>query len=650
MANVQRRPIILPLLGFACLPVAVPAAELRVLGDSGTVATTVELASARYDVTQKRVVVTTRAGNVICTGGQAAAAGQVGLQVDGSAYTVMNDPPGSAQDVPVNVTLGSGGAYTLAVANATGCRSSNATAANLKLAFDTGTPLTIGEAVYFNTGTRTFDIRVVEPVMCNSYAADDTGLSIRLTEANGVPEVIRGFQTVDYQLAGGLLRATSRTQEQGARLVQCFSFVGSAVQAPGASPSGSDTIFGSHFEYDDVSADLEVSVDNANVSLLAGGPQAFQYTLTIANTGNGAATGVRAREYLPALASSSIVAGAWTCQRFAGASNTDLGCGVANGTGVLNQLTASLAPGERLVYTLNRSVQGGSAGTSLLLGGAAFVNPEPTAPEGRPERDYSDNSARVAVALVSNQPPAVQQPLAQTTNEDGAAVTIVYSATDPEGNTIQTPTVTSSDTNLFPGPLTATSTGTNQWSVTLTPAPNRNGVATITASFTDGNSQPVQIASSVTVSPVNDAPSFTLNVAGGTITVTQGDATCGATGSCIANANGFISGLLPGPAAASDESTQTVRPNTVADGFGDQRLVAGACRAAASGGVDPAAFFTDGALPRVNEPAPGTFNLLAALTRTVGAVECDVTVIDNGAPAATSAPQTITIRYQLPPP
>jgi hypothetical protein len=650
MANVQRRPNILPLLGIVCLPIAASATELRVIGDAGTVATTVELATARYDVTQKRVVVTTRAGNVICNGGQAATSGQFGLEVDGSAYAVMTDPPGSAQDVPVNVTLGSGPAYTLAVANAQDCKSSDATTANLKLAFDTGVPLTIGEAVYFNTGTRTFDIRVVEPVMCNSYATDATGLAIRLTEANGVAEVIRGFQNVDYQLAASLLRATSRTQENGGRLVQCFSFAGGAAQAPGASPSGSDSIFGARFEYDDVSADLEVSVNNASVSLLAGGAQAFQYTLTIANTGNGVATGVRAREYLPALSVGTISAAGWTCERFAGTSNTNLGCDAASGTGVLNQLSASLAPGERLVYTLNRSVLGGAAGTNLLLGGAAFVNPDPTAPEGRPERDYSDNSARVAVALVSNQPPSVQQPLAQITSEDGAPVTIVYTATDPEGNTILTPSITSSSPTLFPGPLTAVSTGTNQWSVTLTPAANRNGIATITASFTDGNSQPVQIASSVTVSPVNDAPSFTLGVAGGAVTVTQGDANCGASGSCIASASNFIAALQPGPAGANDEATQVVRPNTAVDGFGDQRLVAGACRAAATGGIDPAVFFTDGVLPRVNEPTPGSFNLLAALTRTVGAVECDITVIDNGSPAATSEPQTLTIRYQVPTP
>jgi hypothetical protein len=647
MANVQRRPTILPLVGLVCLPFAASAAQLRVIGDGGAIASTVELKTVQYDVTQKRLVATTAAGNVICSGAAAPAGGKVGLTVDGSSYGVLDDPDGSqAHPVDVNPVAGS---YTLGVTGEVACRSSNTTAAGLKLAFDNGAPLTIAEAVYFDLPTRTFRIRVTEAVMCNTYASASPGLSIQLTEANGVAETISGFEQVDYELSGALLRARS-LQGSGARMVECFSFAAPSG-APGASPSSGETIFGSRFEFDDVAADLVVSASPATVSLLAGGPQSFQYTLTIVNAGNAPANDVRAREYLPSVSGGgNVTAGAWTCERFAAAGNTDLGCASASGTGVVNQLNPSLAPGERLVYTLNRTVVGGSAGASLWLGGAAWVNPTPAAVDARPDRDYSNNSSRLPVNLVSNQPPAVQQPLAQNTTEDGTPVTIVYTATDPEGNAIQTPTITSSDTALFPGTLTAVSSGPNQWSVTLTPAADRNGSATITASFTDGNSLPVTITSAVSVAAVNDAPAFTLAIPNAAISVTQGSANCGASGSCIASASNFIAGAVPGPVSASDEAAQTVRPATAADVFGDLRLPAGACRAAAANGIDPATFFTDGALPRVIEPSAGSFNLVASLTRTVGAVECDITVVDTGSPAATSAPQTVTISYQLPPP
>lgn len=238
-------------------------------------------------------------------------------------------------------------------------------------------------------------------------------------------------------------------------------------------------------------------------------------------------------------------------------------------------------------------------------------------------------------------------------NEDNGAPTppdVIFTVADSDGLAVGSPSIASNSPLILGASLVATGSP-NEWRVVFAPVADKNGSGIqFTVSATDTQSSTATATFSANVAPVNDTPTFTLNVAGAAMVVTEGDAGCAPAGSCTASATGFVTNLQPGPASAGDESTQTIRPNTAMDGFGDQRLVAGSCRAAAVDGVAPATFFTDGALPRVTEPTPGTFNLIGSLTRTVGAVECDITVIDTGAPAATSALQTVTIRYQVPPP
>lgn len=639
MANVQRRPNFLPLLGLACLPFAASAAQLRVIGDSGTVESTVQLTSARYDVTQKKVVVTTRAGNTICSGGVAPAAGKLGLEVDGSSYGVADDPAGQLQDMPVDIAPGSA-AYTLAVQGAAQCKSSGSTAANLKLAFEDGAPLTIGEAVYFDLATRTFDIRVTDPVLCNSYASGPGGLSIRLTEANGVAETIAGFDSVNYELGGALLRARAHVEGNGARMVQCFSFA-AATGAPGASPSAGDSIFGARFEYDDVSSDLVVTANPASMAVLAEGTQGFQYTLTVANVGNGVATDVRVREYLPPLAAGTLASGAWSCNRYAGTDPTPLACGnmPANPTGVLNHVSGSLGIGERLVYTLDRSLSGAPAGTQLVLGGAAFVNPAPTLAEGRPERNYSDNSARVSIGLVANQPPTLAAPMV-VAYEDGdavepqeiatastAAISVPLSFTDADSPSL---TVVSGTYKLgadAAAPLSAlpalAAAGANVFTGTLevpAPAKDRNGVMTVVLNVNDGSTTTAR-SFSFDVAARNDKPDFALSSSALTVPA------CSPAAPCEYSVNDFIASIVSGP--ADEAQAVEVVHNSVG------RIT---CSSVPSG-------FFSGATGPVVFPTSGTYRLVVESIGSVsGTATCEVTLRETATPAS-STTRSFTITY-----
>jgi hypothetical protein len=650
MDQPHRTLILWPLLGLACASSVATAAKLNVIGaQSGTVNESIELATVKYDVTAKRVVATTTAGNFVCPQGAAASAGQVGLTIDGTSYGVLSDPPGT-QAAPVQYAPGSK-EFSLAVSGSELCKSSDVTATGLTLHLNEEGPFTVAENPYYQVTPRRLDVRVVEPVLCHSYAAAGTGLTIRLTDASGIATDYAGFETIDYLLPQtSELRATSQLdpQTQG-RVAQCYGFAAGGSEGA-ITPSG-DSIFNASFEYSDLQADLVVTTSTQQANVLADGTaRNVSYKITVHNIGNGSAGGVRLGEYVPVVAGTTVARGTWSCLRYINSEDinpTACGSGAAGALFAPSNLT--LAGGEILEFVLNRTITGGAetVNTPLTFGVAAFVAPTSVDAAARPERDYSDNSDPITFTLVGNQPPQVSAPLAASTTEDGAPITLVYAPTDPESDPITLTTVTTNNAGLFTEPFSIVA-GPNpgEWTVTLTPAADRNGTATVSATFSDGTTNTV-ITSPATVTSVNDAPTFALAVAGSAITVTEGGTGCSGS-TCTASASSFVGSLLPGPASATDETTQTVRPNTVADAFGDQRLIAGACRPAAVDGVDPAVFFADGSLPRVNEPSAGVFNLVAALSRTVGAVECDVTVIDNGSPAATSEAQVITLRYQVP--
>jgi methionine-rich copper-binding protein CopC len=111
---------------------------------------------------------------------------------------------------------------------------------------------------------------------------------------------------------------------------------------------------------------------------------------------------------------------------------------------------------------------------------------------------------RIDVGDLENQPP-VMNPAAATTNEDNA-VTVTLSGTDPEGQTI-TFAIASQPTN---GTLSnLTQVPPNQATVLYTPNPDYFGPDSFTFTGNDGQATSAPGTATITVNPVNDAPSFT---------------------------------------------------------------------------------------------------------------------------------------------
>lgn len=643
---------------------------LQVVSGSAAVETRLPFAatSARYDVILKALVVSTRAGNFICNTQQTPGSGALRLRVDGVDYPIITGAlPGTLaapiEYRPQTFTF----AFGLAGALAPGqCVSSHATSTGMTLRFNAQRALPVAEQVYFDLPSRTFQIRVAEPVLCESYVTQGagSGVGILLSDANAplfnaaTAKSLPGFAEVDYALGGFELRPVAQGGGGGPR-VQCSVPASSVVPTPGG--GGGSLIFSSGFEEGgSVSQPSDVTVALSGVGVpVAGSNQrsvgalpsgALQYTLRVANDGQFAASGIRLREF--ATGAQAIAqagqpqpaallageAGSSTCTPFGGAP----ACTTPGFPLSVN--IPSLAPGAGYTYTLTRVVEAGAAvGERGYLGYAATVDPDGTGPDA----NLTNNSAWLAADIISNQPPVIAPVANQSMDEDGTPLVVAISVTDPESDPIQLPQVSSNNATLFPPGSLVVSGSVSPYQLTISPAPDRNGTATLSLTASDGSSTSQPRTFQVTVSAVNDPPSFTLNVPGGEIAVVNGQGGCTGT-LCVGSAASFVANLLPGPVTAVDEATQVVVPATQLDAFGDARLPDASCRAAAQNGVAPAQFFVDGLLPRVTQPTPGVYNLIASLTRVAGAVECDIRVVDNGTPAASSPPQVLRIRYSEP--
>ncbi len=632
----------------------------------------VALTSARFDIATKALIATTRAGNFVCNSAQVPGAGVLRLQLDGVAYPIATGAlPGTLgapiEYLPSSVTFALG---LLGASVPTNCASSHTTSTNLGLIFPTQRRLPVAESVRFDLPTRTFQIRVAEPVLCTSYViAGGSGLAIRMNSSNdplfnaGTAVFLPGFSSLDYALGSfnlvPVIAGGSNTPG-----VQCSVASSTVTPTPGGGPIG-NTIFTSGFETPTAvenPSDVVVSMtgigsgtssnNQRSTGALPGG--ALQYVVRVVNEGDTAAADVRLREFATGAQAIAQPGQPQPAQLLAGESGSSTcvrigAAGACPAFGFPISLNLGVIPaGQGYEFTLTRVVTASATpGQRGQLGYAAFVEP---AGGGGPDANLTNNAAWLAADIISNQQPQIGPVGNQSMQEDGTPLVVPFTVVDPEGDPLQTPTVSSNNATLFPpGSLVISGSG-SPYSLTMTPAPDQNGVATLQISATDGNAAPALRAFQVTVNAVNDPPLFVLNVAGAEIVMTEGVGGCLGSG-CTASASNFITGRVPGPLTAVDEAGQVVRPNTQKDGLGFARLVEGACTAASENGVAPSAFFLGGTLPLVNEPGgAGNFILVATLAGVPGAVDCAISVIDDGSPAAVSLPQNLRIRYQSSPP
>jgi hypothetical protein len=135
-----------------------------------------------------------------------------------------------------------------------------------------------------------------------------------------------------------------------------------------------------------------------------------------------------------------------------------------------------------------------------------------------------------------NTAPTESDVVAQTLNEDGSVVANVTIADTETAAASLTFSASSSNTALFPGgSIVLGGSGANR-TITLTPAANTSGTATITYVTTDGDGLTVTKTFNVTVNAVQDAPVFLATQ--GNLSFTSGSAISATTLSAATDADG----------------------------------------------------------------------------------------------------------------
>lgn len=211
---------------------------------------------------------------------------------------------------------------------------------------------------------------------------------------------------------------------------------------------------------------------------------------------------------------------------------------VIAGTGANRTVTVTPANGQYGSATITLTLDDGNGGTTTETFDVT-VNRVNTAP---------------TISAIGN----------QTINEDSDTGAIAFTLGDADGDTI-TVSGSSSDTTLVPnGNISISGTGANR-TVTVTPAANQFGTATITLTIDDGFGGTVTETFDVTVNSVNDAPTVS---AVGDQSIDEGTDT-----GAIAFTVGDVEGDTVTVTGASSDTTLIPDANIVIAGTGANRTV-----------------------------------------------------------------------------
>ncbi|HVF06439.1 MAG TPA: Ig-like domain-containing protein [Frankiaceae bacterium] len=130
--------------------------------------------------------------------------------------------------------------------------------------------------------------------------------------------------------------------------------------------------------------------------------------------------------------------------------------------------------------------------------------------------DVTDGTATDSATVTITVTPPNATPTADATsesgNEDGGAITVTLSGSDPDGDALTFDAFTASNGLVtVPGAVSCSGATPNVCSttVTYTPSPNFFGTDSFTYTVDDGTIDSAPATATITVNPVNDAPSFT---------------------------------------------------------------------------------------------------------------------------------------------
>ena len=187
-----------------------------------------------------------------------------------------------------------------------------------------------------------------------------------------------------------------------------------------------------------------------------------------------------------------------------------------------------------------------------------------------------------------NDAPTISNVANQTINEDGTTGALAFTVGDAESAaSLLTVTRTSSNTTLIPNANVVIGGSGASRTVTVTPAANQNGTATITLFVTDPGGAAASDTFVVTVNAVNDAPTVT-NVANQTI---NEDGTTGALAFTVGDTESSASLLTV--TRTSSNTTLIPNANVVIGGSGASRTVTVTPAANQNGTATITLFVTD---------------------------------------------------------
>ncbi len=375
-------------------------------------------------------------------------------------------------------------------------------------------------------------MKLAQPVLCTSFSTATTDVAVELVNpqeffANPlVYPPIRGLSSISYFVNDnqnrGLLQISSTGSAPAGNVACCILTPAANALCLQGNATQSAIIDSELFE-DGFENFIPLTGPDLIVTVQApatvGQGATLNYDIVIRNEGVSTATSARIREYFPTVAANppALTTGSWTCSATPGSS-----CATGAGTGIIsaapNERLFNVAVGGTVTFSVTRSVLNSPPpmiGSTLRLNAAVFTRPQEN------ESRIGNNQADATVTIQNNTAPTISDVANQTIDEDGATGALAFTVGDAETapGSLGVSAVSNNQALIPNGNLVLGGSGANR-TITATPVQDGNGTATITVTVSDGSATSNDTFT-VTVDPINDAPSFT---AGGDLSFTTGAA------------------------------------------------------------------------------------------------------------------------------
>jgi hypothetical protein len=385
----------------------------------------------------------------------------------------------------------------------------------------------------YTTNPREVNFQIADPIVCSSLFDSPTPIIVDIMDPNNSSvSGVNGLLSVKYIAKTKILKFTTDFS------VKCASAYG----------LHQESIYTQGFEISQ--NDVEILMLDSNEQLFPNNlpvadMQIVNYYYIVRNNGSTTTTVDVLENYLTVQSSPhfiDIAGDDWTCSTNGGVTTT---CGdVSSGDGFVSLTNAVLEPGDELEINVVREVDvpNGTLGATFDLLATVF------------NKTYLDtvtlnNIETRRFGSVSNAPPTINFTSIPAFSEGGSSNVINFTVSDLNmDDSLIVVTATSSDTSIIPNSPTNIiigGSGTNR-TIQVIPTTNANtqvNPVTITIQADDGIN-PTTKPVSVTITPVNDAPSFSFSCTDNIVDSQTGLISCnnGASNKAF-NIASFITGI-----------------------------------------------------------------------------------------------------------